>query len=300
MPSLRDEIAALKRPDSKIVRVSGVYDDGQERNDTLDEVLAIVDRHEEEERNRPSFRDGVIWASNENCRFYEEHEAQLIAQIEAMRRRPFDNVSDAYMVGRNHVVDEVLALLKPSSEQSLNPEQSEAKSEHHWMMSKTQRGFARMDFKDYYGSDCSLQKSSIIEPECVWLGAGKDRMHLTQDHVRRLLPYLQHFVDTGELEQISPPVRGEHETVSKPEPREERPARCPHFYVQGNRAVQCTEPVHEGEWHHFAGTMIEWKTGSRHDSLNPPHPLLEYLDEIRAAQQKLDKTITALAERVGK
>lgn len=89
---------------------------------------------------------------------------------------------------------------------------------------KTQRGFDLSTFKDSYGNECSLQKSSSIEPK-VWLGInnpklivfendsmGKyietvmpktfsvnSRMHLTQKQVKELLPQLQKFADTGEL-----------------------------------------------------------------------------------------------------
>jgi acyl carrier protein len=68
----------------------------------------------------------------------------------------------------------------------------------------TNRGFGCITFKDKYGADCSLQKSSRIPDgpmdECIWLGAGKDRMHLTQEHVQMLIPLLQNFVKTGQLE----------------------------------------------------------------------------------------------------
>lgn len=105
---------------------------------------------------------------------------------------------------------------------------------------KTSRGFDRFDFKDQYGLDCSLQKSSLIDPECIWLGAHTEvkillpgegwtkvdvekvvlqhygnpknsvtgepadvlvssRMHLSQEQVKKLLPLLQKFAETGEL-----------------------------------------------------------------------------------------------------
>ena len=85
---------------------------------------------------------------------------------------------------------------------------------------KTHRGFDYIDFRDYYGSQCSLQKSSIATQDCIWLGKkaevkhlvyGKgwvdyplpsgvevmDRMHLTREQVKELLPYLKRFVKTG-------------------------------------------------------------------------------------------------------
>lgn len=95
---------------------------------------------------------------------------------------------------------------------------------------ETKRGFARVEFIDRYGEKCSLQKSSLAGEDAVWFGTeGRvsffrgnqaengawqepwvdmelpdgalvhSRMHLTQDQVRDLLPYLQHFAETGEL-----------------------------------------------------------------------------------------------------
>lgn len=87
----------------------------------------------------------------------------------------------------------------------------------------TQRGFDRVEFTDHYGADCSLQKSSLATEDAIWLGCNRadpkvlvpgqgwqpvpmpeeyianTRMHLTREHVRDLLPYLQRFVETGEL-----------------------------------------------------------------------------------------------------
>lgn len=78
---------------------------------------------------------------------------------------------------------------------------------------KTQRGFALINFTDRYGQICSLQKSSLAGEDCIWFGVdvnipkeaggeGKtvnDRMHLTQKQVKKLLPYLNNFIKTGEL-----------------------------------------------------------------------------------------------------
>ena len=99
---------------------------------------------------------------------------------------------------------------------------------------KTARGFAFTVFKDFYGEDCSIQKSSLATEDCIWLGiqdakpkimASKapmlgvetkettgwvtypipddvnlnTRMHLSRDQVAELLPYLKSFVETGEI-----------------------------------------------------------------------------------------------------
>lgn len=99
----------------------------------------------------------------------------------------------------------------------------------------TERGFPIAEFEDYYGANCSIQKSSLIEPDCIWLGVNdadpkimvskaeshglkpesengwmkfpipedvllNTRMHLTRDQVKELLPLLQRFVETGEIQ----------------------------------------------------------------------------------------------------
>ena len=91
----------------------------------------------------------------------------------------------------------------------------------------TQRGFAHMEFEDLYGEGCSIQKSSLATDDAIWFGIdepkltvfedenmGKyivsqmpkhfmvsSRMHLNRDQVKELLPILQHFVETGELDK---------------------------------------------------------------------------------------------------
>lgn len=99
---------------------------------------------------------------------------------------------------------------------------------------KTYRGFSLVEFNDFYGHKCTLQKSSLATEDAIWLGVdnanpqvmasdaarlgvenGKKtgwvpypvppevlfstRMHLSRDQVRDLLPLLQHFADTGEV-----------------------------------------------------------------------------------------------------
>jgi len=92
----------------------------------------------------------------------------------------------------------------------------------------TQRGFCIVEFEDRYGISCSLQKSSLATEDAVWFGVNdanpkilgpakgwipvempddylaNTRMHLTIDQVKELLPYLQFFVENGEL-----PEKGE-------------------------------------------------------------------------------------------
>lgn len=87
---------------------------------------------------------------------------------------------------------------------------------------KTNREFQVIDFKDRNYVECSLQKSSLATEEAIWLGVNDSdpkqciggqwtpiempegyhsntRMHLTQDQVRELLPYLLSFAELGEL-----------------------------------------------------------------------------------------------------
>lgn len=96
-------------------------------------------------------------------------------------------------------------------------------------MTKTGRGFAIGKFEDYYGHECSLQKSSLADVDCVWLGVNDPnakiqpgdgtgwhpyplpdnvqvttRMHLSREQVKALLPALRHFVRTGELPEVTP------------------------------------------------------------------------------------------------
>ncbi|WP_078598613.1 hypothetical protein [Evansella clarkii] len=90
------------------------------------------------------------------------------------------------------------------------------------------RGFGNIEFKDRYGAECSIEKSSLATEDAIWFGINdaepkimasqtkeggtgwvtydipKDvllttRMHLTQEQVRELLPILQVFAETGEL-----------------------------------------------------------------------------------------------------
>lgn len=88
---------------------------------------------------------------------------------------------------------------------------------------KTQRGFAGIEFNDRYEAKCSIQKSSLATEDAIWFGVDDadpkilipgsgwqpfeipkevlltTRMHLTQKQVKKLLPILQKFVETGEI-----------------------------------------------------------------------------------------------------
>ena len=72
-----------------------------------------------------------------------------------------------------------------------------------------ERGFDTGKFTDVYELECSIQKSSSAAEDRIWLGVHDNRMHLSREHVEALLPLLQAFVDTGELN----PVKIDHVLV---------------------------------------------------------------------------------------
>lgn len=100
---------------------------------------------------------------------------------------------------------------------------------------KTERGFNIIEFHDRYNKACSIQKSSLAIEDAIWFGITNPepkimashaynlgiktdvaygwidypipkevnistRMHLTRNQVEELLPVLQKFVETGEIE----------------------------------------------------------------------------------------------------
>lgn len=67
---------------------------------------------------------------------------------------------------------------------------------------KTERGFELIKFKDIYGSECSLQQSSIALCEApgtgaIWFGVENNRMHIDLKLLKTLLPYLENWVKDG-------------------------------------------------------------------------------------------------------
>lgn len=72
----------------------------------------------------------------------------------------------------------------------------------------TKKGFLRGEFEDRFGALCSVQESSMIGEDCLWLGVevdfdGKEvrngRMHLSQTQAAELLPIIRHFARTGRV-----------------------------------------------------------------------------------------------------
>lgn len=97
------------------------------------------------------------------------------------------------------------------------------------------------EFTDHYDVPCSIQKSSLAFEDCIWLGVDdpkpqilssdavklglrkrtyderdngwvdfeipkevsiRTRMHLSREMVAELLPILQRFVETGEIQEL--------------------------------------------------------------------------------------------------
>lgn len=101
-------------------------------------------------------------------------------------------------------------------------------------LTRTNRGFPIREFTDFYGKECSIQKSSLADADAIWFGIDNAepivmasdaasvgvktkettgwvpypippavsihaRMHLTRQQVKKLLPILIRFADTGDL-----------------------------------------------------------------------------------------------------
>ena len=92
----------------------------------------------------------------------------------------------------------------------------------------TERGFEIIEFEDFYGEKCDIQKSLLATNNCIWLGLKQadpiiraknvqedgvgwvkypihrdvminTRMHLSKEQVKELLPILEKFVKTGDI-----------------------------------------------------------------------------------------------------
>lgn len=111
------------------------------------------------------------------------------------------------------VVDKIIQTY-----QLVNEEKTHLEKTQKIPIEKTPRGFSIFNFKDSYGCDCSIQESSAASEPKIWFGIDnakittKDgapvgsenmtafsRMHLSQEQVKELLPLLENFVKTGNL-----------------------------------------------------------------------------------------------------
>ena len=66
----------------------------------------------------------------------------------------------------------------------------------------TTNGFPGISFQDSYGKKCKIQMSSLCEGyppgmSALWIGCGKDEMHLTRDQVICLLMELDSWLRDG-------------------------------------------------------------------------------------------------------
>lgn len=65
--------------------------------------------------------------------------------------------------------------------------------------SKTEKGFAIIEFKDRYGKDCSIQKSSLATEDCIWMGRNEERMHIDPKLAKKIIKILERFIETSEI-----------------------------------------------------------------------------------------------------
>lgn len=63
---------------------------------------------------------------------------------------------------------------------------------------KTNRGFERINFRDLYGSLCSIQESSSVT-ETIWLGVDNNRMILDKKLSWKIVIRLLKFILTGKI-----------------------------------------------------------------------------------------------------
>ena len=67
---------------------------------------------------------------------------------------------------------------------------------------ETSRGFEVICFEDKNGSECSLQQSSLSFYEqpgssAIWFGREENRMHITDEQLKEILPHLQAWLKNG-------------------------------------------------------------------------------------------------------
>lgn len=183
---LSEVLAAADRgaPDlnSLIIRSSKYYLE-KEPNRDLKTVAENVYKHMLEKYSRTGYmKYNAIYSS-----FYGEEIYNMYAAIDDL------NIDKVFNI--------LIENLKEQEEENLN---------------KTNRGFSIFRFKDSYGNMCSIQESSSASEPKIWFGIDnakittKDgfpvdsenmttfsRMHLNQEQVKKLLPILQKFADTG-------------------------------------------------------------------------------------------------------
>jgi hypothetical protein len=63
----------------------------------------------------------------------------------------------------------------------------------------TSRGFAYRKFDDIYKYKCIIQESSLADKPAIWLGTTEERMHIDRPLARKLVKYLNKFIETGNI-----------------------------------------------------------------------------------------------------
>lgn len=70
-------------------------------------------------------------------------------------------------------------------------------------MKRTERGFWQHEMKDSDGQKFCVQDSSLATDNCVWIymidGRPQHMIHLNRARARRLIKYLNNFVETGSI-----------------------------------------------------------------------------------------------------
>lgn len=113
--------------------------------------------------------------------------------------------------------------LPPQLHSPAVPASGERPAPMEFEVSKTNRGFDIVRFRDYNDVDCTIQESSLATDHAIWLGCEHEepkvlipgegwkpfdvpetfqcntRMHLTREQVGYLLPFLQRFYETGRI-----------------------------------------------------------------------------------------------------
>lgn len=67
---------------------------------------------------------------------------------------------------------------------------------------QTGHDFPRGYFNDWYNKPCVISLSSLADDSCIWVGRVDNpdsAMLLNQEQVKELIPVLQRFVDTGDI-----------------------------------------------------------------------------------------------------
>lgn len=84
----------------------------------------------------------------------------------------------------------------------------------------TQRGFQLIEFEDHNGQHCTLQQSSVAlfqQPgtSAIWFGTGDNRMHITFEQFKELMPHLEAWQENGDftLKDHEPAAEAEAEAA---------------------------------------------------------------------------------------